>query len=49
MTQDGLDWNACQIPQPRLGYAAHIVGDAAGNGDGVVDPGERIVLEVERG
>lgn len=47
VTQDGLDWDACQVPQPRLAYKAHVAGDAAGNGDGIVDPGERIVLEID--
>jgi hypothetical protein len=47
VVEDGLDWQTCQTPQPRLDYAGHLADDGAGNGDGVVDPGETIVLEVD--
>ncbi len=45
-TADGIDWNSCQVPQPRLALDAHVANDAAGNNDGVVDPGETIELRV---
>lgn len=47
VTEDGLDWVTCQTPQPILVYASHLADDSAGNGDGVIDPGETIVLEVD--
>lgn len=47
IVEDGLDWQTCQVPQPRLEYAGDVADDGAGNGDGVVDPGETIVLEVD--
>ena len=34
------------MPQPRLAYQGHVVDDAAGNGNGVVEPGETVVLRV---
>ncbi|MDH3283170.1 MAG: choice-of-anchor J domain-containing protein [Acidobacteriota bacterium] len=46
LTADGIDWNSCQTPQPRLAYDSSVVSDAAGNGDGVVDPGETLELRV---
>lgn len=43
---DGMDAAACRVPQPRLAYQAHTVSDASGNGNGVVEPGETIVLQL---
>ncbi len=47
VAEDGLDAAVCRVPQPHLQYAAHEVDDAAGNGDGVVDPGETFALAVD--
>ena len=44
--EDGIDAAACRVPQPRLAYQGHVVDDAAGNGNGVVEPGETVVLRV---
>lgn len=46
-TLDGVSYTVCRVPQPRLVYAAHVVDDAPGNGDGVADPGESFVLQVD--
>ena len=43
---DGLDDDICRIPRPRLEYVASLVDDAAGNADGVADPGETFALRV---
>ncbi|HEX6852126.1 MAG TPA: trypsin-like peptidase domain-containing protein [Candidatus Polarisedimenticolaceae bacterium] len=46
VAEDGIDAAACRIPQPKLGYQSHVVDDAQGNGNGVVEPGETVVLQV---
>nr|MCU0230843.1 trypsin-like peptidase domain-containing protein [Acidobacteriota bacterium] len=46
LVQDGIDAAACAIPRPRLEYAASAVDDAAGNADGIPDPGETFLLKV---
>ncbi len=47
---DGLPYAACLTPQPRLSVVGSTVDDATyGNGDGVIDPGERLVVNVEAG
>lgn len=46
ITLSGLDATACQEPRPDLRYAGHDVDDAAGNGDGLVDPGETVVIPI---
>ncbi|GEM_PF-1219994 len=45
--QDGVDAASCRVPQPKLLYFDHLVDDSAGNGNGVVDPGETFVLEID--
>ncbi|UCF66551.1 MAG: trypsin-like peptidase domain-containing protein [Acidobacteriota bacterium] len=47
VVQDGIDAATCRVPQPRLSYAGSAVDDGAGNADGIVDPGETFVLEVD--
>ncbi|RMF75591.1 MAG: hypothetical protein D6738_03460 [Acidobacteria bacterium] len=47
VTEDGLAWSDCQVPKPKLLYDDQLVDDAQGNGDGVVDPGERFVLQLD--
>ncbi|RMG44708.1 MAG: hypothetical protein D6718_09405 [Acidobacteria bacterium] len=47
VTQDGIDASFCRVPRPRLVYDGHVVDDSAGNGNGVADPGETFVLEVD--
>jgi len=42
-TLDGIDWSFCQAPQPRLDYVSSALVDA-GDGDGVVEPGETIQI-----
>ena len=39
---------ACAVmPGPALRYDSHLADDSAGNGDGVVDPGEALTVEVD--
>ncbi len=47
VTADGIDAAACRVPQPRLSYRASALDDGAGNGNGVAEPGETIVLEID--
>ncbi len=48
VTQDGYDATVCGTPRPKLVYAGHVANDTpGGNGDGVVDPGETIELQVD--
>ncbi len=47
LTADGIDAAFCRIPQPRLSYRASVVDDGAGNGNGIAEPGETIVLEID--
>ena len=46
LVQDGVDGDYCRIPRPRLEYRSSVVDDAAGNADGVADPGETFALKV---
>jgi len=43
---DGIDGASCLAPQPDLRYAGLIVDDTQGNGNGVVEPGETVLLRV---
>ena len=47
VAEDGLDWATCQVPKPNLVYDDQLVDDGQGNGDGIVDPGERFVLQLD--
>jgi hypothetical protein len=44
--EDGIDAAACRVPQPKLGYQSHVADDTQGNGNGVVEPGETVVIQV---
>lgn len=44
---DGVDATTCAAPQPRLYFEAYVGDDSAGNGNGVVEPGERVTLEID--
>lgn len=47
---DGLPYAACLTPQPRLSLVTVTVDDSStGNGDGVIDVGERVQLALEVG
>jgi hypothetical protein len=46
VTTDGINWVECQTPQPRLQFDSYVLDDSQGNGDGVADPGETLVLQV---
>jgi lysyl endopeptidase len=46
LVQDGVDDDYCRVPRPRLEYVSSLVDDAAGNADGVPDPGETFALRV---
>ncbi|MHC4428028.1 MAG: trypsin-like serine peptidase [Planctomycetota bacterium] len=46
MTLDGIDGASCLAPAPELRYAGHVIDDMQGNGNGAVDPGETVVLQV---
>ena len=47
---DGLSYTACLTPQPRLSLGTVQVDDTqSGNGDGVIDVGERVQLAIEVG
>lgn len=46
LAEDGLDAAACRVPQPKLVYQAHVADDAQGNANGVVEPGETVVIRV---
>ncbi len=43
---DGLEGTACLAPGPRLTFVSDRAGDAAGNANGVVEPGERATVAV---
>lgn len=43
---DGLDHSFCLSPRPVLSYVSHAWQESLGNGNGVVDPGEAIHVEV---
>lgn len=46
--QDGIDMSVCGVPRPKLAYSGHEANDGpGGNGDGIVDPGETIELQVD--
>jgi len=47
IVQDGIDAAFCRVPRPSLAYTASAVDDAAGNGDGIADPGESFRLRVD--
>jgi hypothetical protein len=47
VTADGLDAATCRIPQPRLAYRGTVVDDSQGNGNGIAEPGETLVLEID--
>lgn len=46
ITMNGLDAADCQEPHPDLRYAGHVADDTAGNGNGVAEPGETVVISV---
>jgi hypothetical protein len=46
VTADGVDWTSCQVPKPSLVVDSWVLDDSSGNGDGVLDPGETVRLEV---
>jgi len=43
---DGLDHSFCLRPRPVLGYVSHVAQETVGNGNGTLDPGEVVHLEV---